>query len=162
MSRIFRGPNFTASTRAGRNSFQLGPRHRGNPDYAVNYTMIGDTKLEMATAYDMPREGVTCDGRTAADNFGQDKKAKAMLTRKMNVDHMIQVAVVIIIGLTPLCVRADNVSTLQALIDGFCRAVDADGHASTHDIAMCQQYMTKGAITHLMSRPEGDDSEVKN
>jgi thioredoxin-dependent peroxiredoxin len=61
--------------------------------HAVNYPMIGDPKLEVATAYDMLPEGsgTTSDGRTAADNatvrsvfiVGPDKKIKAMLTCPM-------------------------------------------------------------------------------
>ena len=52
--------------------------------HAVNYPMIGDTELKVATAYDMLPEGAgtTSDGRTAADNatvrsvfvIGPDKK----------------------------------------------------------------------------------------
>jgi alkyl hydroperoxide reductase subunit AhpC len=62
--------------------------------HAVNYPMIGDTELEVATAYDMLPEGAgtTSDGRTAADNatvrsvfvIGSDKKVKAMLTYPMS------------------------------------------------------------------------------
>jgi alkyl hydroperoxide reductase subunit AhpC len=62
--------------------------------HAVNYPMIGDPKLEVATAYDMLPEGAgtTSDGRTAADNatvrsvfiIGPDKKIKAMLTYPMS------------------------------------------------------------------------------
>jgi thioredoxin-dependent peroxiredoxin len=62
--------------------------------HAVNYPMIGDPKLEVATAYDMLPEGsgTTSDGRTAADNatvrsvfiVGPDKKIKAMLTYPMS------------------------------------------------------------------------------
>ena len=61
--------------------------------HAVNYPMIGDTELKIATAYDMLPEGAgtTSDGRTAADNatvrsvfvIGPDKKVKAMLTYPM-------------------------------------------------------------------------------
>ncbi len=60
---------------------------------AVNYPMIGDTELAVATAYDMLPEGAgtTSEGRTAADNatvrsvfvIGPDKKIKAMLTYPM-------------------------------------------------------------------------------
>src|ERR1700691_5452365 len=62
--------------------------------HAVNYAMIGDTELKVATAYDMLPEGAgtTSDGRTAADNatvrsvfvIGPDKKIKAMLTYPMS------------------------------------------------------------------------------
>ena len=62
--------------------------------HAVNYPMIGDTELKVATAYDMLPEGAgtTSDGRTAADNatvrsvfvIGPDKKVKAMLTYPMS------------------------------------------------------------------------------
>jgi alkyl hydroperoxide reductase subunit AhpC len=62
--------------------------------HAVNYPMIGDTDLKVATAYDMLPEGAgtTSDGRTAADNatvrsvfvIGPDKKIKAMLTYPMS------------------------------------------------------------------------------
>jgi thioredoxin-dependent peroxiredoxin len=62
--------------------------------HAVNYPMIGDTELMVATAYDMLPEdaGTTSDGRTAADNatvrsvfvIGPDKKVKAMLTYPMS------------------------------------------------------------------------------
>jgi alkyl hydroperoxide reductase subunit AhpC len=62
--------------------------------HAVNYPMIGDTDLNVATLYDMLPEGAgtTSDGRTAADNatvrsvfvIGPDKKIKAMLTYPMN------------------------------------------------------------------------------
>jgi thioredoxin-dependent peroxiredoxin len=58
--------------------------------HAINYPMIGDTELQVATAYDMLPEnaGNTSDGRTATDNatvrsvfvIGPDKKVKAMLT----------------------------------------------------------------------------------
>jgi alkyl hydroperoxide reductase subunit AhpC len=61
--------------------------------HAVNYPMIGDTELKVATAYDMLPEGAgtTSEGRTAADNatvrsvfvIGPDKKVKAMLTYPM-------------------------------------------------------------------------------
>ncbi len=63
--------------------------------YAVNYPMIGDPQLKVATAYDMLPEGAgaTCDGRTAADNatvrsvfvIGPDKKIKLVLTYPMSV-----------------------------------------------------------------------------
>src|SRR5579871_2221047 len=62
--------------------------------HAVNYPMIGDPELKVATAYDMLPEGAgeTSDGRTAADNatvrsvfiIGPDKKIKAMLTYPMS------------------------------------------------------------------------------
>jgi alkyl hydroperoxide reductase subunit AhpC len=62
--------------------------------HAVNYPMIGDTELKVATLYDMLPEGAgtTSEGRTAADNatvrsvfiIGPDKKVKAMLTYPMN------------------------------------------------------------------------------
>jgi alkyl hydroperoxide reductase subunit AhpC len=62
--------------------------------HAVNYPMIGDTELEVATLYDMLPEGggTTSEGRTAADNatvrsvfvIGPDKKVKAMLTYPMS------------------------------------------------------------------------------
>jgi thioredoxin-dependent peroxiredoxin len=61
---------------------------------APNYPLIGDTRLEVAKAYDMLPEGAgeTCEGRTAADNatvrsvfvIGPDKKVKAMLTYPMS------------------------------------------------------------------------------
>ncbi|WP_165187809.1 peroxiredoxin [Caulobacter soli] len=61
--------------------------------HAVNYPMIGDTDLNVATLYDMLPEGagVTSEGRTAADNatvravfiIGPDKKIKAMLIYPM-------------------------------------------------------------------------------
>jgi alkyl hydroperoxide reductase subunit AhpC len=61
---------------------------------APNYPLIGDTRLEVAKAYDMLPEGAgeTCEGRTAADNatvrsvfvIGPDKKIKAMLTYPMS------------------------------------------------------------------------------
>ena len=54
--------------------------------HAVNYPMIGDTELKVATAYDMLPEGAgaTSDGRTAADNatvrsvfiIGPEKRSK--------------------------------------------------------------------------------------
>jgi alkyl hydroperoxide reductase subunit AhpC len=60
----------------------------------VNYPMIGDTDLSVATLYDMLPEGAgtTSEGRTAADNatvrsvfvIGPDKKIKAMLTYPMS------------------------------------------------------------------------------
>jgi alkyl hydroperoxide reductase subunit AhpC len=62
--------------------------------HAVNYPMIGDTELKVATLYDMLPEGAgtTSEGRTAADNatvrsvfiVGPDKKIKAMLTYPMS------------------------------------------------------------------------------
>ena len=62
--------------------------------HAVNYPMIGDTDLNVATLYDMLPEGAgtTSEGRTAADNatvrsvfvIGPDKKVKAMLTYPMS------------------------------------------------------------------------------
>ncbi|MDF2115608.1 peroxiredoxin [Roseiarcaceae bacterium H3SJ34-1] len=61
--------------------------------HAVNYPMIGDPQLKVATAYDMLPEGATTsDGRTANDNatvrsvfvIGPDKKIKAMLTYPMS------------------------------------------------------------------------------
>jgi alkyl hydroperoxide reductase subunit AhpC len=73
--------------------------------HAVNYPMIGDTKLEVATKYDMLPEGAgtTSEGRTAADNatvrsvfvIGPDKKVKAMLTYPMttgrNFDEVLRI-----------------------------------------------------------------------
>jgi alkyl hydroperoxide reductase subunit AhpC len=62
--------------------------------HAVNYPMIGDTDLNVATLYDMLPEiaGGTSEGRTAADNatvravfvIGPDKKIKAMLVYPMS------------------------------------------------------------------------------
>jgi len=61
--------------------------------HAVNYPMIGDPQLKVATAYDMlPEGGTTSEGRTANDNatvrsvfiIGPDKKIKAMLTYPMS------------------------------------------------------------------------------
>jgi thioredoxin-dependent peroxiredoxin len=62
--------------------------------HAVNYPMIGDTDLKVATLYDMLPEGAgtTSEGRTAADNatvrsvfvIGPDKKIKATLTYPMS------------------------------------------------------------------------------
>ena len=62
--------------------------------HAVNYPMIGDPQLKVATAYDMLPEGAgtTSEGRTPADNatvrsvfiIGPDKKVKAMLTYPMS------------------------------------------------------------------------------
>ena len=62
--------------------------------HAVNYPMIGDPELKIATAYDMLPEGAgtTSEGRTAVDNatvrsvfiIGPDKKIKAMLTYPMS------------------------------------------------------------------------------
>jgi alkyl hydroperoxide reductase subunit AhpC len=59
-----------------------------------NFPMIGDTKLDVATKYDMLPEGAgtTSEGRTAADNatvrsvfvIGPDKKVKAMLIYPMS------------------------------------------------------------------------------
>ena len=58
--------------------------------YAVNYPLIGDTKLKVAKLYDMLPEGAgdTCEGRTAADNatvrsvfiIGPDKKIKLIIS----------------------------------------------------------------------------------
>jgi alkyl hydroperoxide reductase subunit AhpC len=62
--------------------------------HAVNYPMIGDPELKVATAYDMLPEGAgtTSEGRTAVDNatvrsvfvIGPDKKIKAMITYPMS------------------------------------------------------------------------------
>jgi alkyl hydroperoxide reductase subunit AhpC len=62
--------------------------------HAVNYPMIGDPELKVATLYDMLPEGAgkSSEGRTAADNatvrsvfvIGPDKKIKAMLTYPMS------------------------------------------------------------------------------
>ena len=73
--------------------------------HAVNYPMIGDPELKVATAYDMLPEGAgtTSEGRTAADNatvrsvfvIGPDKKIKAMLTYPMttgrNFDEVLRI-----------------------------------------------------------------------
>jgi len=73
--------------------------------HAVNYPMIGDTKLEVAKLYDMlPAEaGESCEGRTAATNatvrtvfvIGPDKKIKLMLSYPMstgrNFDEVLRV-----------------------------------------------------------------------
>jgi thioredoxin-dependent peroxiredoxin len=62
--------------------------------HAVNYPMIADTNLLVATAYDMLPEGAgtSSEGRSAADNatvrsvfvIGPDKKIKATLTYPMS------------------------------------------------------------------------------
>ena len=62
--------------------------------HAVNYPMIGDPELKVATAYDMLPEGAgtTSEGRTAVDYatvrsvfiIVPDKKIKAMLTYPMS------------------------------------------------------------------------------
>jgi alkyl hydroperoxide reductase subunit AhpC len=71
---------------------------------AVNYPMIGDTELKVATAFDMLPEGAgtTSDGRSAADSAtvravfvsGPDKRIKAMLTYSMttgrNFDEVLR------------------------------------------------------------------------
>lgn len=63
--------------------------------HKVNYPMIGDPKLEIATLYNMlpAGSGTTSEGRTPADNatvrtvfiIGPDKKIKLMLTYPMAV-----------------------------------------------------------------------------
>src|SRR5579885_1487354 len=71
---------------------------------AVNYPMIGDPELKIATLYDMlpAGAGTTSAGRTPADNatvrsvfvIGPDKKIKAMLTYPMstgrNFDEVVR------------------------------------------------------------------------
>jgi thioredoxin-dependent peroxiredoxin len=71
----------------------------------VNYPMIGDPELKVATAYDMLPEGAgsTSEGRTAADNatvrsvfiIGPDKKIKLMISYPMttgrNFDEILRV-----------------------------------------------------------------------
>ena len=62
--------------------------------HAVNYPMIGDPELKVATQYDMLPEGAgtTSEGRTPADNatvrsvfiIGPDKKIKVMFTYPMS------------------------------------------------------------------------------
>ncbi len=62
--------------------------------HAVNYPLIGDPELKVATAYDMlpAGAGTTSEGRTPADNatvrsvfvIGPDKKIKATLTYPMS------------------------------------------------------------------------------
>jgi thioredoxin-dependent peroxiredoxin len=72
--------------------------------HAVNYPMIGDPDLKVATLYDMLPEtaGATSQGRTAADNatvrsvfvVGPDKKIKAMIVYPMstgrNFDEVVR------------------------------------------------------------------------
>jgi alkyl hydroperoxide reductase subunit AhpC len=72
--------------------------------HAINYPMIGDTELKIATLYDMLPEGAgtTSEGRTAADNatvrsvfiVGPDRKVKAILTYPMttgrNFDEVLR------------------------------------------------------------------------
>lgn len=71
----------------------------------VNYPMIGDTELKIATLYDMlpAGAGTSSEGRTAADNatvrtvfvIGPDKKIKLMLAYPMstgrNFDEVLRV-----------------------------------------------------------------------
>jgi len=73
--------------------------------YAVNFPMIGDSKMEVAKLYDMlpAIESGTSEGRTAAANatvrsvfvIGPDKKIKLMLTYPMttgrNFDEILRV-----------------------------------------------------------------------
>jgi alkyl hydroperoxide reductase subunit AhpC len=80
--------------------------------HALNYPMIGDTELKVATMYDMLPEGAgtTSEGRTAVDNatvrsvflIGPDKKIKAMLTYPMsagrNFDEVLRLVDALQIG----------------------------------------------------------------
>ena len=62
--------------------------------HAVNFPLVGDPELKVATLYDMLPAGAgdSSEGRTAADNatvrsvfvIGPDKKVKAMLTYPMS------------------------------------------------------------------------------
>ena len=73
--------------------------------HAVNYPMIGDSKLEVAILYNMlpDDESATSEGRTAINNatvrsvfiIGPDKKIKLMITYPMttgrNIDEILRV-----------------------------------------------------------------------
>ena len=75
--------------------------------HALNYPLIGDTRLEVARLYDMLPAGAgdSSEGRTAADNatvrsvfiIGPDKKIKAMLIYPMssgrNFDEVLRLLV---------------------------------------------------------------------